>query len=278
MPSYRPGFSAERTSGLTRAPTGIATLPVANNARTSGIGRFNSNQNAAMPVFSNNGGLYMNIFQNLLNFIRGNRGQPAQTGGITNVASPTMTSAYNSYQGLPVNSYTPPPTTVRPVGMPTTTPISSASPTQSWQMREADPRFWTNNPNVLQQKDQAASIAAMNMFGQNETPERIAAAQDLVGGTGMDKGAAYARAIDQQTQNKWYWDNIRQRLEDPNSGYAKSFTSQQNNPGAYTKDEFADMLYRTTIADYQKQQNQTGKKPAPPKPGEEGYDPFDYHG
>lgn len=156
------------------------------------------------------------------------------------------------------------------------------SPTNSWRVAESDPRFWTNNPNVLQQTDPASISSTLSRFGGATTPQAIGALQRLVPGS-QDMGAGYDRAVDQQNQNQWLYNYLRNRVGTTDSANDRAFKAQQGQPGGYTADEWADLMYRQQVGfgggagQSGSQQTSFGAKegpPAPVAPVQEEYNPW----
>ena len=152
----------------------------------------------------------------------------------------------------------------------------------SWQVAATDPRFWTNNPNVLQQTDPASISSTLSRFGGATTPQAIGALQRLVPGS-QDMGAGYDRAVDQQNQNQWLYNYLRNRVGTTDSANDRAFKAQQGQPGGYSADEWADLMYRQQVGfgggagQPGAQQTSFGAKegpPAPVAPVQEEYNPW----
>lgn len=181
------------------------------------------------------------------------------TSGALSVLSPSM----------PAPASQPAPPTEHP------TFPSVRSPEDSWRMKETDPRFWTDNQNVLQQTDPAVIRQLLNQFGGPTTAQAQGAlAMFGQGSSGM--GDAYARVMDQQGQNQWQHNYLLGRVNDPTTGYGQSYETSGRAAG-YTPEQYADLMYRTSGGGPAVQTNTATRPMAPNDPwasDDTVYDPW----
>lgn len=152
---------------------------------------------------------------------------------------------------------------------------SVRSPEASWRMKETDPRFWTDNQNVLQQTDPAVIRQLLNQFGGPTTAQAQGAlAMFGQGSSGM--GDAYARVMDQQGQNQWQHNYLLGRVNDPTTGYGQAYETSGRAAG-YTPEQYADLMYRTSGGGPAVQTNTATRPMAPNDPwasDDTVYDPW----